>query len=112
MEIEQVVSQLTALAQESRLRVFRALVQAGEKGLCAGDLSRTLEVAKPTMSFHLKELVNAGLLNSQKNGRSITYMLKVDAVRGLFDFLLQDCCQGRPELCAPGKKSDCCEITL
>jgi len=102
------IAQLTALAQESRLEVFRTLVRVGEEGMCAGDLSRELGVTKPTLSFHLKELVNADLLHSEKRGRSITYSLKAESVRILFDFLLQDCCQGKPELCSPAADNNCC----
>ncbi len=108
MEITEAVEQLTALAQESRLHVFRTLVRVGQEGMCAGDLSRELEISKPTLSFHLKELVNAHLLNAEKQGRSIKYSLKVEAVGSLFDFLLQDCCQGRPELCSSVAQKTCC----
>jgi len=97
MEIRNAVQALTSLAHSSRLEVFRLLVRSGK--LCAGDLAETLEVAKPTLSFHLKELSRAGLIESERAGRTIYYGVCVAGFRQLVDFLSEDCCQGRPELC-------------
>lgn len=99
MEILEATTALAALAQSSRLEVFRRLVIAGEEGLCAGEISLELDIPKPTLSFHLKELSHAGLISSERVGRSIIYRLHIEGMRGLMDFLSQDCCQGRPELC-------------
>ncbi len=100
---------LTALAHESRLEVFRLLVKESPEGLCAGDLSRMLGIPKPTMSFHLKELSFAGLIDSERLGRSIKYRLQNKKMQQLMQFLMEDCCQGRPELCLPkGSKSASC----
>lgn len=101
MEIEQAVKALAALAQESRLRVFRLLVSCGEGGISAGKISETLEIPAATLSFHLKELANAGLILQTRKGRSLIYRLNVDGMRDLLTYLAEDCCQGRPELCQP-----------
>ena len=105
--IEQVVKALRALAQESRLNVFRLLVEAGEEGVPAGEIAEVLEIAPATMSFHLKELVTAGLVDQQREGRSIIYSLNVESISSLMEFLLHDCCQGRPELCQPDFGKSC-----
>ena len=77
--------------------------------MCAGDLSAELEIPKNTMSFHLKELQNAGMISAERNGRSITYRLEEDGIRDLMQFLTEDCCKGRPELCMPnGAEAEKC----
>ncbi len=101
MKMKEAVASLSALAQESRLEVFRLLVRTGPKGLPAGILAEQLGVPPATLSFHLKELVNAGLIDSRRDGRSIIYALRVEGIRGLMAFLAEDCCQGQPELCSP-----------
>ncbi|MFT4640464.1 MAG: ArsR family transcriptional regulator [Verrucomicrobiales bacterium] len=107
MKLLEAASALGALAQPSRLEVFRLLVRSGQ-GLCAGEIAAQLDVPKPTLSFHLKELTHAGLITAQREGRSIHYQIHVDGMRDLMAFLTEDCCQGRPELCLPS--STCCEI--
>lgn len=102
MEIEEAVTVLASLAQPARLQVFRLLVKTGGDGMCAGDLSRELGVPKNTLSFHLKELSHAHLVTSERNGRSIIYRLREEGIRELMQFLTEDCCQGRPDLCLPG----------
>ena len=99
MEVKTAVTALTALAQESRLRIFRLLVQAGETGIAAGEIGEELDIPAATLTFHLKELSHAGLIDSQREGRSIRYTLRVDGIRDLLNYLLHDCCKGRPELC-------------
>lgn len=99
--IEQAVKSLSALAQESRLKAFRLLVQADDEGLPAGEISEELGIPPATLSFHLKELAAAGLVEQTKVGRSVIYSLNTEAVRSLMEFLMEDCCQGRPELCRP-----------
>jgi len=106
MKLKEAASALSALAQPSRLEVFRLLVKCGEQGICAGDISEQLEIPKPTLSFHLKELNNADLIHSERDGRSIIYRLNVKGMRSLMNFLTEDCCQGKPELCQPSK--NCC----
>ena len=98
MELNHASRSLAAIAQPIRLRAFRVLVVAGEKGLRAGELAEKLDVAKPTLTFHLKELSHAGLVSSQRDGRSIIYKLEYDAMRTLLDYLTKDCCAGHPEL--------------
>lgn len=103
MKIKQAVIALTALAQESRLGVFRLLVPAGEAGLPAGEIAERLAIPAATLSFHLKELTHAGLIESRREGRSVIYSLRVEGMRELLSFLARDCCQDRPELCGlPG----------
>ena len=98
---KQAVSALAALPQESRLQTFRLLVRHGAKGLPAGEIAEALGVAPATLSFHLSQLAQAGLIDSRRNGRSITYFVHVDGIRGLMDYLTEDCCGGRAELCLP-----------
>lgn len=101
---------LASLAQPSRLRVFRILVGAPEGGLCAGDISKRLKIPKPTLSFHLKELSNTGLIQVRRDGRSLFYEISCSRVQQLMAFLTDDCCQGRPELCFPTSANACCEV--
>jgi ArsR family transcriptional regulator len=101
MEIKQAVKALAALAQETRLSVFRMLVEAGEAGMSAGELAGQLEVPAATLSFHLKELATSELIEQSRNGRSLIYSLRPGVMNELLQFLMEDCCQGRPELCQP-----------
>ena len=101
MKTNDAVLTLAALAQETRLEVFRSLVQAGPEGLAAGRLADVLCVAPATLSFHLKELERAGLVLRERQGRQIIYRAGFDRMGGLLDYLMQDCCQGAPEVCAP-----------
>lgn len=114
MESETAVKRLSALAQEGRLEAFRQLVRAGRDGLPAGDLARALDVPPNTLSAQLAVLANAGLVRSRRDGRSIIYTADYDGMAGLLLFLTEDCCQGRPEVCAPlaevAAKSACCDI--
>lgn len=106
MEIKEAVVALSALAQESRLAVFRLLVKAGDDGYAAGEIAKKLDISSATLSFHLKELAHAGLVNSRKDGRSIIYSLNSQGINCLMGFLIEDCCQGRPELCIT---TECCD---
>jgi DNA-binding transcriptional ArsR family regulator len=110
MEIYEAVHALSSLAHETRLGVFRLLVQAGPDGMAVGQVGETLGVAAPTLSFHLKELTHAGLINSRQEGRFIYYRANYDAMNALLAYLTENCCQG--EVCSPagvckpkGKKS-------
>jgi DNA-binding transcriptional ArsR family regulator len=99
MEIYEAIPKLAALAQETRLAVFRLLIGAGQMGLAAGDIGAALRVPAPTLSFHLTQLTQAGLLERRRRSRSIIYTVDFEGVQGLFRYLAADCCEGRPELC-------------
>ena len=101
MDISSAVASLSALAQESRLRVFRLLVECGEDGIAAGEIARALGIPHNTLSSHLGLLSQAGLVQSRRDGRSIIYAVDLAGMRALLGFLMQDCCNGRPEVCAP-----------
>lgn len=101
MEEKQAIQALSALAQDSRLHVFRLLVRHGLRGMPAGRIAEELQIPAATLSFHLKELSRAGLVLDRRDGRSIIYSLNIDGMRSLLAFLLEDCCGGRPELCQP-----------
>jgi ArsR family transcriptional regulator len=105
MEINQATRALAALAQETRLGAFRLLVQAGEAGISAGALAERLGVANATLSFHLKELSNAGLIRARQESRHIYYSADFAAMNTLLQFLTENCCNGVP--CAP--EAVCCE---
>ncbi len=92
---------LGALAHETRLAVYRMMVEAGADGLAAGEIARKLDVPPPTLSFHLRDLVDAGLAVHRREGRSILYAADYEAMNALMGFLTANCCGGRPELCAP-----------
>jgi DNA-binding transcriptional ArsR family regulator len=100
MEQSEAVEALAALAHETRIEVFRLLVRAGPTGLAAGALSDALDIAAPTLSFHLKELKRAGLVGSQRVGRSQIYRADYPAMRDLLTFLTDKCCEGVTD-CAP-----------
>ena len=94
MEKQIIIAALAALAQETRLEVFRLLVRAGPGGLPAGAIAQALEIPSATLSFHLKELKNAGLVLCQRTGRSLIYRPDYAAVEGIVRFLTENCCQG------------------
>jgi ArsR family transcriptional regulator len=101
MEIENVVMALAALAQSTRLEVFRLLVKHEPGGLAAGDIARALAVPQNTMSAHLAVLSRAGLVSAERFSRSIIYRAELSQFRAVMLFMLRDCCGGRPEICAP-----------
>jgi ArsR family transcriptional regulator, arsenate/arsenite/antimonite-responsive transcriptional repressor len=101
MKKSRVIAALSALAQETRLDIFRLLVQKGPKGLPAGELGARLGQPSPTMSFHLNQLRFAGLVSSRRESRSIIYSANFKAMTDLLGYLTENCCGGRPELCAP-----------
>jgi DNA-binding transcriptional ArsR family regulator len=94
MEKQVAISALTALAQETRLDVFRALVQAGPEGLPAGAIGAALDIPSATLSFHLKELKSSGLVRCERQGRSRIYSPDLSAVNALIEFLTANCCRG------------------
>lgn len=94
MNEQNVVQSLAALAHEHRLRVFRALVVAGEEGLTPGVMTEQLDIAATKLSFHLKELANAGLVTQQRDGRNLIYRAAYAHMNGLLAYLTENCCQG------------------
>lgn len=94
MKETMIVRSLAALAQEARLRIFRALVVAGPRGLNPGDLAGELDVAPATLSFHLKELTNAGLITQERQGRYLVYRASIESMNELLAYLTENCCQG------------------
>ena len=100
MEIESVLTAFGALSQESRLKVFRLLVQRGTPGLAAGTIASQLGITPATMSHHLEQLNQAGLVASRREGRSIIYSANYDTMQRLINFLLENCCQGKNDCCS------------
>ncbi len=94
MDTKQTLAALAALAQESRLAVFRLLVQTGAAGLAASKIGEQLEIAPSSLSFHLKELSHAGLIVSRQEGRFVIYSADTGAMNGLINFLTENCCGG------------------
>jgi ArsR family transcriptional regulator, arsenate/arsenite/antimonite-responsive transcriptional repressor len=101
MENNKAILALAALAQPTRLQAFRTLVKHESEGLAAGDLARLLEVPQNTLSSHLNILARADLVTATRHSRSIVYRAKLTNFQNVILFLLQDCCGGRPEICAP-----------
>lgn len=100
MEIKDAVNALAALAQETRLGIFRHLVQAGPEGITVGDIRNRLDIPNATLSFHLATLKHAGLISCRRDGRRLFYCARYDAMRDLLQCLTEDCCGGHPEICA------------
>ncbi|MBP1873038.1 DNA-binding transcriptional ArsR family regulator [Ensifer adhaerens] len=101
MDNEEAIIALAALAQSTRLDVFRLLVKHEPHGLPVGELARTVEVPQNTMSAHLATLSRAGLVTGERQSRSIIYRANLDTLRELTVFLVKDCCGGNADLCAP-----------
>lgn len=99
MESKNVIDALSALAHETRLKVFRLLVEAGPEGLAAGAIGETLDLAPATLSFHLAHLARAGLARSRQDGRFVIYSADFESMNELVGFLTENCCGGRS--CAP-----------
>ncbi len=99
MEKSAALASLAALAQESRLDVFRLLVQAGDRGLPAGQIGDRLGLPAATLSFHLTQLRQAGLVTFRREGRSLIYMAEYAAMNGLLAYLTENCCQGDAAAC-------------
>lgn len=107
MDINAALDAFDALSQRTRLEALRLLVRAGESGLPAGDVARALDVPHNTMSAHLSVLSAAGLATSERQGRTILYRARYEALSALIDFLIRDCCQGVPGLGAAPAEKDC-----
>jgi len=105
METKTAVTALAALAQDSRLAIFRLLVQAGPAGLAAGKIGEALGIAPSSLSFHLKELAHAGLVSSRQESRYVIYVANFQAMDELIAFLTENCCGGAP--CLPSACPEC-----
>ncbi len=101
MKKNSAIAALGALAQETRLDIFRLLVERGPQGMAAGEIGERLKQPSPTLSFHLNQLRHAGLITSRRESRSIIYRANFNTMNGLMAFLTEKCCGGRPELCGP-----------
>ncbi len=101
METSSALSAFDALGQPTRLAVFRLLVQVGGQGLAAGEIATQLNISPSTLSTHLSILTQSGLLLAVRDGRIIRYAADMAGLRALLTWLLQDCCGGKPEICAP-----------
>jgi len=105
MTDEEIIKALAALAQPHRLRIFRALVVVGRAGMTPGTMSEGLDIPAATLSFHLKELMNAGLVSQQRESRHLIYRAAYERMNGLIAYLTENCCQG--EACLPTKAAAC-----
>lgn len=112
MNSENAVTALGALAQDTRLAVFRLLVRAGPEGISAGDIAHTVGATPSTLSHHLGLLERAGLATSRRSGRMLFYAANYPGTRGLLAFLMENCCQGNPDLCGNLMPATSCEPAL
>jgi ArsR family transcriptional regulator, arsenate/arsenite/antimonite-responsive transcriptional repressor len=103
MEKIDAVEALAALAQESRLGVYRLLVEAGPEGMAAGEVAAALDVSPNTLTFHFDRLRHAALVTVRRDGRSMIYAARFDTMNDLLGYLTENCCQGRKS-CAPSYK--------
>ena len=101
METSAALESLSALAQDTRLEIFRLLVGKGKQGLPAGEIAEAMGGRQNTISTNLAILSRAGLIHGERDGRMIRYRADFAAARNLIGFLLEDCCEGRPEVCVP-----------
>ncbi len=112
MEMREAASTLSALAHEGRLSIFRLLVRAGPGGVRAGEIAAELAAPASTLSANLTVLSHAGLIEGRREGRAIRYAARYGRMSALLAFLLDDCCNGRPDVCAPlmgiATRAACC----
>ena len=108
LDEQQALDAFGALSQQTRLQMVRALVVAGPDGLAAGAVGEKVGAASSGASFHLANLERAGLIQSRREARSIIYSANYDALAALVEFLMMDCCQGHPGVCAPSAKDAAC----
>jgi ArsR family transcriptional regulator len=104
MKQKTALTSLAALAHETRLAVFRFLVSIGPEGVAAGEIAAKFQIPPPTLSFHLKELEQSGLIHARRESRNIIYAADYEQMRALLSYLMDDCCRGRPEICGIAKK--------
>jgi DNA-binding transcriptional ArsR family regulator len=109
MKTKAAVTALAALAQESRLAIFRTLVQVGPAGLAAGKISELTGIAPSSLSFHLKELAHAGMVDARQAGRFVIYTANFESMNALLGFLTENCCGGNP--CSPVCSPACDPVT-
>ena len=105
MEKKDAVTALAALAQESRLAIFRLLVRNAPAGLTPGVIGEQLAIPAPTLSFHLKALMQGGLVTAEQEGRFLRYRAEIAGINSLIAFLTEDCCGGNPDRCSPKGKA-------
>ena len=110
MDERQALTAFAALSQDTRLRIVRMLVQAGEGGIPAGAIAEAVKASPSNVSFHLKELERTGMIVSRREARSIIYTADCATLGGVIRFLMEDCCAGRPEICAPVLAAPCCSV--
>ena len=108
METSNALAALTALGHGTRLAIFRLLVEAGPAGRVAGEIAGALDVPPATLSFHLKDLSHAGLVQGESRGRFVCYRASYDAMNGLIQYLTRNCCAGTPGTQCFTNGSDCC----
>jgi DNA-binding transcriptional ArsR family regulator len=101
MDKKAALASLSALGQDTRLEVFRLLVRAGSEGVPAGEIANSLGAVQNTMSAHLKVLDHARLVRAERDGRTVRYVADMTGFRDLLAYLMEDCCNGSPELCQP-----------
>ena len=99
MDTKEIIAALAAMAQESRLSVFRLLIQAGPEGMAASKIGESLGIAPSSLSFHLKELTRAALVTPKQDGRFVIYSANYDTMNGVIGFLTENCCGGN--VCSP-----------
>ena len=104
MKPAQVVKALAALAQPTRLAIYRLLVVSGPEGMAAGQVAEKLKVSPATLSFHFKTLSHAGLAEGRQDGRFIYYTANFKVMNDMLAYLTENCCSGNPEACRPGNK--------
>lgn len=106
------IEALGALAHDTRLRIFRILVQCCPDGRPAGEIAAALDIPNATLSFHLNHLNQAGLVTCTRHGRTLLYALHSEAIRDLLAYLMEDCCQGKKELCnvPTADAAGCCVV--
>jgi len=112
MEIQKAIIVFDALSQETRLKAFRLLVQAGPEGMPAGALSEALDTPHNTMSFHLNHLSNAGVVSSERQGRSIIYSANFEVMSDLIAFMVRDCCSADVASFREDSKTGCAVVEL
>ena len=108
MQEERALAAFGALSQETRLRIVRLLIQAGPEGMAAGAVGEAIGATTSRLSFHLTHLEHAGLIGSRRDGRFIIYRASYPSFAALIDFLMHDCCQGHPEICAAAVEASSC----
>ena len=108
MDQNRALAALAALGQGTRLDIFRLLVKAGPGGMAAGDIATRLGAVQNTVSAHLKVLSQAGLISAERDGRTIRYAADMTGFRDLLAYLMEDCCNGAPEICRPAIEAATC----